>query len=230
MSEPLDNPVWHALTGPHARFAFGRGAARHYPRDVAPFSAIAEPTASAYRDLAADLLPGLETRLFRPTDEATPPGWETISARPIVQMVADGAMPEPAATDSIVTLGEADAEEMLALAEAARPGPFGRRTALLGHHAGFRREGRLVAMAGERFQLPGYVELSAICVDPDWRGMGFGSGLTRYLAHRARAHGEIPFLHVFPENPAMMVYARLGFRERTRLRVLWRRPKTGTSP
>jgi predicted GNAT family acetyltransferase len=81
-----------------------------------------------------------------------------------------------------------------------------------------------------QFQLPGYVELSAICVDPDWRGMGFGSGLTRYLAHGARAHGEIPFLHVFPENPAMMVYARLGFRERTRLRVLWRRPKTGTSP
>src|SRR5258708_37791741 len=83
MSGPLDNPVWHALTGPHAWFAFGRGAARHFPRDVAPFSAIAEPTASAYGDLAADLPPGLEARLFRPTKEATPPGWETISARPI---------------------------------------------------------------------------------------------------------------------------------------------------
>jgi GNAT superfamily N-acetyltransferase len=230
MSEPLDNPVWHALTGAHARFAFGRGAARHYPRDIAPFSAIAEPTAAAYRDLAADLPPGLEARLFRPTDEAIPPGWETISARPIVQMVADGTMPEPAAMDSIVPLGEADAEDMLALAEAARPGPFGRRTVLLGHFVGVRRDGRLVAMAGERFRLAGYVELSAICVRPDWRGKGFGKGLTRYLAHRARAHGEIPVLHVFPENPAMMVYARLGFRERSRLWVLWRRPQTGPSP
>jgi ribosomal protein S18 acetylase RimI-like enzyme len=230
MSEPLDNPVWHALTGPHAGFALGRGAARHYPRDIAPFSAIAEPTAAAYGDLAADFPPGFEARLFRPNNEATPPGWETISARPIVQMVADGTMPEPAATDSIVPLGEADAEEMLALAEAARPGPFGRRTVLLGNYVGVRRAGRLVAMAGERFRLPGHVELSAICVHPDWRGMGFGSGLTRYLAHRARAHGEIPFLHVFPENPAMMVYTRLGFRERTRLWVLWRRPQTGTSP
>jgi ribosomal protein S18 acetylase RimI-like enzyme len=230
MSEPLDNPVWHALTGPHAGFAFGRGAARHYPRDVAPFSAIAEPTASAYGDLAADLPPGFEARLFRPTDEATPPGWETISARPIVQMVEDGAMPEPAATDSIVPLGEADAEEMLALGEAARPGPFGRRTVLLGGDVGVRRNGRLVAMAGERFRLPGHVELSAICVHPDCRGMGFGSALTRHLAHRARAHGEIPFLHVFPENAAMIVYARLGFRERARLWVLWRRPQTGPSP
>src|SRR6266851_8666647 len=55
----------------------------------------------------------------------------------------------------------------------------------------------------------------------------FGSGLTRYLAHRARAHCEIPFLHVFPENAAMMVYARLGFRERAWLWVLGRRPRGG---
>ena len=84
MSELLDNPVCHALTGPHARFAFGLGAARHYRRDIAPFSAIAEPTVCAYRDLAAGMPPGLEARLFRPTNEAAPSGWETISARPIV--------------------------------------------------------------------------------------------------------------------------------------------------
>jgi predicted GNAT family acetyltransferase len=62
----------------------------------------------------------------------------------------------------------------VALAEAARPGPFDRRTVLLGHYAGVRRSGRLVAMAGQRFRLPGHVELSAICVHPDWRGMGSG--------------------------------------------------------
>ena len=31
------------------------GKARHYPRDMAPFSAIEEPTAAAYADLAHDL-------------------------------------------------------------------------------------------------------------------------------------------------------------------------------
>jgi hypothetical protein len=63
---PLDNPAWYALTGPHANRASGRGAARHYPRDVAPYAAIAEPMQAAYRGLAADLAPGLEARLFRP--------------------------------------------------------------------------------------------------------------------------------------------------------------------
>jgi hypothetical protein len=28
MTAPLDNPVWRALTGPHAELALGRGQAR----------------------------------------------------------------------------------------------------------------------------------------------------------------------------------------------------------
>jgi len=88
-AHPLDNPVWHALVGPHAGFAIGSGAARHYPRDITPFSAIVEPTAAAYADLAADLPAGLEARLFRPIKEPALPGWGTISARPITQMVLD---------------------------------------------------------------------------------------------------------------------------------------------
>src|SRR5437016_4762813 len=67
----------------------GRGLARHYPRDMAPFSAVAEPTARAYADLAADLEPATEARLFRPREEPAPAGWDTLSARPIIQMIAE---------------------------------------------------------------------------------------------------------------------------------------------
>jgi hypothetical protein len=70
----LDNPVWHALTGPHRAHALGRGAARHYPRDIAPFSAFVEPTEQAYADLAADLTANTEARLFRPSVEPLPAG------------------------------------------------------------------------------------------------------------------------------------------------------------
>jgi hypothetical protein len=35
MAHLLDNPVWHALIGPHAGIALGHGAARHYPRAMA---------------------------------------------------------------------------------------------------------------------------------------------------------------------------------------------------
>lgn len=223
---PLDNPVWHALTGPHAAFALGSGLARHYPRDIAPFSAIAEPTAAAYVDLAADLPAGSEARLFRPTDEPNPRGWETISARPIVQMVAERVVaPGPTTSDEIVPLDITDAAEMLALAEIAKPGPFGPNTVRLGNYWGIRHQGRLLAMAGERLILPGFVELSAICVHPDARGAGLGAALTMHAARSALARGSTAFLHVYPDNPAGALYARLGFSERARLWVLWRRPR-----
>jgi hypothetical protein len=73
----------------HADVAIGQGHARHYPRDIAPFSAIAEPTATAYADLAADLPAGIEAKLFRPADEPAPQGWATVSARPTIQMQFD---------------------------------------------------------------------------------------------------------------------------------------------
>ncbi|MBS0222489.1 MAG: GNAT family N-acetyltransferase [Proteobacteria bacterium] len=222
---PLDNVVWAALTTEHAWLAIGDGRARHYPRDMAPFSAVAEPTARAYADLAAGLGSGIEARLFRPYEEPTPSGWETLSARPIIQMVAQ----EPRAScdsASIGPLGADDVPDMLALAEVTKPGPFQARTVLLGNYIGVRESvnGRLIAMAGERFRLPGYVELSAICVHPDARRSGLGRTLTLYLMQRAFERGETPFLHVFPGNSAAILYAQLGFRERARPWVIWRRP------
>jgi ribosomal protein S18 acetylase RimI-like enzyme len=230
METPLDNPVWHALTGFHAGFAVGRGQARHYPREVAPFSGIADATAAAYADLAVDLPPQTEARLFRPADEPAPPGWETVSAKSIVQMIYDGRRPPPPNTPdaNIVTLGPTDVPAMLALADAAKPGPFGSGTIDLGTYVGVRDAGtdHLIAMGGERFRVDGYVELSAIAVHPDARGRGLGKAITNYIALAAIARGEVPFLHVFPDNPALALYNRLGFRERTRLWVLWRRTVT----
>ena len=223
--ELLDNPVWHALTGPHARFAIGRGLARHYPRAVCPFSAIAESTEAAYAELAADLPAGVEARLFRPSNEELPGGWVNVSARPMLQMIADGDETSAAAGD-VAWLGPMDVADMLALADAAKPGPFDHRTVEMGRYVGVRRDGRLVAMAGERLRLPGYVEISAIATHPDARGQGHASVLTRHLMKAIRARGEVPFLHVFTDNPARGLYEKLGFRTRTNMWVLWRKPAT----
>jgi ribosomal protein S18 acetylase RimI-like enzyme len=229
-THPLDNVVWSALTTTHQSVALGTGLARHYPREMAPFSAIAEPSAAAHADLATGLAPGMEARLFRPRNEPPPPGWETLSVRPILQMVMD----EPGnvvveGESSIRMLGPADAADMVALAEATKPGPVGPRTFMLGKYIGIRDpSGVLIAMAGERFRLPGYVELSAIAVHPAARGRRLGSFLMQALMRDAAQRSEVPFLHVFPDNPATAIYRRLGFRERAEVSVIWRRP-TGIS-
>lgn len=227
MGHPLDNPVWHALIGPHAGIAIGKGLARHYPRDMAPFSAVAEPSAAAYEDFACNLPAGREARLFRPAEEPMPKGWDSLKAKPILQMVLDRLVPDRRRSPAdlrIRPLANADAGAMLDLADAIKPGPFGRRTHELGMFVGVFRDERLIAMAGERFRLPGYVELSAIAVHPEDRGQGLASAMIVDLCERAAGRGEAPFLHVFPDNPAAALYQRLGFRTRARPWVFWRRP------
>ena len=227
-ADPLDNPVWHALVGAHAGFAIGSGGARHYPRDIAPFSAIAEPILAAYADLSEDLPAGMGARLFRPRNEPTPQGWEIISARPIMQMVFDRSeAPTPRDFQArVFSLGGDDVPEMLALVDIARPGPFALRTIELGSYVGVRQAAtrQLVAIGGERFRLSPHVELSAVSVHPGARGRGLGAAVTAHLTNPALARGLVSFLHVLPGNPAVELYKRLGFRERTRLWVLWRRP------
>lgn len=220
----LDNPVWHALTGPHRAHALGRGAARHYPRDIAPFSAIVEPTEQAYADLAADLPANTEARLFRPSVEPLPAGWEELDRFPLLQMVASR---DPGDVDVATTLlTAADSAAMLDLVAATKPGPFGPRTPLLGRYFGIWQGSRLVAMAGERLRVTGHVELSGICVHPEARGKGYAAALTRRLMRLAFEGGEVPFLHVRPDNVgAVALYKRLGFETRRELVVLWRRPR-----
>ncbi len=226
MPHVLDNPIWHALTGPLAGFAFGRGQARHLRRDIGPFSAIEENAEAALHDLAADVPAGSDAVLFRPTKEATPSGWDILMSRNLVQMVADPRLLAAAARHSPPEpLGETD--DMLGLAEREKPGPFASRTHELGGYVGYREGNRLVAMGGERFRLPGFTEISAIAVDTAARGRGLGAAIVLHLAHRIAARGETPFLHVFPDNPALALYHRLGFRERARLWVLWRRRLQG---
>lgn len=236
----LDNPIWHALTGPHAEFAIGRGAARRYPPGIAPFAAIAGPTGSAYADLAADLPPGTDAMLFRPIEEPAPPGWEATGARQLVQMILPSRhrmplrgrmpsrdrMPEPRpGNPTPLPLGMPDIADMLALAELTKPGPFAPRVIELGSYAGIRdASGRLIAMAGERLRLPGYVEISAVCVHPAAQGRGLGATLTSHVAQAVFDRGDTPILHVWPDNPARSLYTGIGFRERSALWVLWRRP------
>ncbi|MEU8816992.1 GNAT family N-acetyltransferase [Actinoplanes sp. NPDC048796] len=203
----LENPVWAALTGPQACFAEASGDAARYQPDVSPFCAVADPAdPAAWADLAK-----LTDKAFLTGPRITPPaGWEPHRVTAGAQMVGHGMTGVP--DDEAVPLGETDVPEILDLVERAQPGPFGKRTIELGRYLGIRHEGRLVAMAGERFQLPGWTEVSAVCTDPAFRGRGLGARLTMAVAAAILERGDLPFLHVTAENAgAIRLYERLGF-------------------
>lgn len=212
MSHPLDNPIWAALTTIQAPIAHIHGQARRLPPEIAVFAAIDDPASSAaWADLAALLGPGGRAALFLAEKPELPANITTPYQRFIDQMLAPVEVPPPPAL-SFVTLGEADVPDMLALARRTEPGPLQPGTINLGTYLGIRDEaGHLLAMAGERLALEGYVEISAVCTDPSARRRGLASALCHHLAHAAQARGQRAFLHVKTENGARRVYERLGF-------------------
>ncbi len=217
MTHPLDNPVLASLAGPHAGLALTRGRAARYLVDVSPFCALpGEPDASDWADAAGLLAPG-EAVLFPALQATPPPDWQVLGLGEGVQLVATAL--DAAADEEAVPLGPADVPDMLSLTERAKPGPFLSRTIELGAYLGIRREGRLVAMAGERMRPPGWSEISAVCTDPAWRGQGLGSRLTRAVAAGIVARGETPFLHAIAANTtAIRLYEALGFSYRRDIR------------
>jgi predicted GNAT family acetyltransferase len=210
----LDNPVWSALTTRQAHLREGDRLAFRYHPDIAPFAGVESETEAAFQELGG-LLPSPQQVAM--LSLAPLPQMEAVRCERIGvvrQMVATGE-PAGGTNDEVIRLTDLDAADMLELAQKTKPGPFGKRTHQMGHYIGIRDGGRLIAMAGERMQLDGYVEISAVCVDDEYRGRGLAARLMNILRREIRQRGDIPFLHVFDDNhSAIALYERLGFEMR----------------
>ncbi|HZX05895.1 GNAT family N-acetyltransferase [Kribbella sp.] len=206
----LRNPVYAALTGPHASFADVSGNARRYPAAVAPFLGMPDELTDAdWADAAELLRAGGPAALMRPEFEV-PDGIKIDKVFDLVQFTAPDGL--AAADPETVVLGADDVPDMLALVALTDPGPFRSRTIELGTYRGIRRAGELIAMAGMRFSLPGYVEISAVCTHPSARGEGLATRLIRAVAADITATGRHPFLHTGGTNTtAIRLYNSLGF-------------------
>jgi ribosomal protein S18 acetylase RimI-like enzyme len=220
--DPRDNPVWHSLRGPLSRFVAPSSTSEliRFDPEVSPFGAVDKIDAGGWKRIAE--LVGSEgvCGLFRDVVPTPPAGWEELYRGPCYQMMA-GDLPSPEGFET-VSLGVDEAGEMLSLAERTEPGPFSLRTFELGRFVGIRREGRLVAMAGERFRMPGYVEISAVCTHPDVRGEGLATELTLNAAASIRAGGDEAMLHVLETNEnAVRLYQKIGFVIRRKIDVVF---------
>ena len=216
MPHPLDNPVLSSLSGAHARFAEKRGNVLRYPVDVSPFAALPdEPDANDWVDAAALAGPG-NVMSLTPGRVPPPAAWTMLMDIPGVQLTGErlAVADDPEA----LPLGLSDVPDMMDLTSRTRPGPFFIRTFEMGSYLGIRRDGRLVAMAGERMRPAGWTEISAVCTDEDWRGQGLSTRLIRAVGAVIRARGDVPFLHATATNPAVNLYRRLGFEHRTNVR------------
>lgn len=220
MSEhPLDRPVWASLTTCHTGFNRGGPLAKRYDANVIPFVAIGSDDAESIKALPALFEPDQALYMVQASAVEFPPELEPVMRGRVVQMLCDKPIdcdPDP----EFKQLSPVDAAAMLDLATLTRPGPFTLRSGELGEFWGVKRDGKLLAMAGERFHHSDFGEVSGVCTHPSVQGQGLGRRLSLWLTSRVIARGETPFLHAFDSNKAAIgLYESIGYRVRTLLHV-----------
>jgi predicted GNAT family acetyltransferase len=219
MSHILDRPAWNSLHNAHAVLGEGGSLAKRYPPSIVPFAAVADNTAESLQALTELAKPSEIMTLVEAGPVVIPEGFSITIEGILIQMAADRPH-ERIADPRIEKLGEADAEEMLALAVLTKPGPFTLGAQKLGPFWGIKVDGKIVAMAGQRLHVPGFTELSGLCTHPEFQGRGFGALLFRFVAGEIAASGETAFLHAFWTNtPAITLYKKLGFSIRAEMNL-----------
>lgn len=218
--EALDNPVLSSINANWKAVAERVGAAHALPEAMGPFAAMDEGAPFAADDLtllvAARTSPVL---VVHQHEIMVPRGLKELNRFRGVQLVPAQRL----STDHDLvfdTLREADAAEMLQLAQMTQPGPFAMRTHQLGDFIGLRAGGALVAMAGQRMGFAEWIEISAVCVHPDFRKRGYARQLVKAMVERIYQSGAKPFLHTFIDNTvAIDLYRSMGFEIRTEMNI-----------
>lgn len=212
--QPLDNPIWHALTHAQAALSEGDALARRFHEGIGPLAGLAAQSESAYHALTQLARPDELLVLFLDTPPVVPEGWTLAVGGQLTQMVCKETLTLSDSPD-IERLTDADIPAMLELTRLTKPGPFRQQTNRLGRYMGIKHDGQLVAMAGERLQVNGFTEVSAVCTHPDFQGRGYARVLVANVAAHIQQRGLIPFLHTGMDNHgAIRVYEKLGFRQR----------------
>ncbi|MFH4963656.1 GNAT family N-acetyltransferase [Gaetbulibacter sp. M235] len=220
MYSVLDNPIWNALNTTdndknigHKNFAF-------FDAEIAPFIGMPLWDEANQKELFKHvpnnrswfLLIGSEVDFINEID--------IVFSLPLYQLICfnPSKAPLPKKEIDIVPLNKSHVDEMIALTQLTKPGPFTKRTIEFGGYYGMFEKGKLVAMGGERLHVDRYTEISAICTHPDYQGLGYAAKITHYLASNVIRKGHTPFLHVRTDNvKAIDVYKRLGFEIRTKI-------------
>jgi ribosomal protein S18 acetylase RimI-like enzyme len=208
----LDNLVWASLLEARPEYMERHAGGARYRPEFAPFGAAQHYDAQSIAQIIEMVKPGERLAFFTPRKLEIPASVEIIREAPLYQMAASTAIARPSDA-RIGRLGAEDMPDMLKLVELTEPGPFSSRTNELGMFYGIRDEGQLVAMAGERMSAGKYVEVSAVCTHPDWRGKGLGRVMVEQVASAIQQRNGVPILHVFTTNHAAIgLYRELGFR------------------
>lgn len=215
---PLNNPIYQALISREAHFNIGNAAVAFFPENLAPFIGLSNWSHEQQKQLLIQAPAHRSWFVIHQEPFSFIDNFQTVFSIPLFQMMCPKLSTPPPSKEPLKPLGKEHIEEMIALTSLTKPGPFLQRTIEFGNYHGIFREGKLVAMGGERMHIDHFTEISAICTHPDYRGHGYGAQLVHFLSKQILEKGETPFLHVRIDNKnAIEVYEKMGYQIRTEM-------------
>lgn len=217
MYDKLDNPVYHSLNEFHQKFCLNFGGTKFYTPEVAAFGGSAsiskENEIAEYAKRCDDFL------IF-----GAKPDLGNIKTE-FSQLVCDQYILEDKIeldfNEEILQLHEEHNEELFLFIQKFYPYYFKKRTSELGRYFGIFKDGKLVAVTGERMQMNDMSEVSAVITDIDYLGKGYAKQLVAFVSGKIFEDNKTPFLHVAESNlGAKKLYEKLGFQLRGKIN-LW---------
>ncbi|HMU46358.1 MAG TPA: GNAT family N-acetyltransferase [Chitinophagaceae bacterium] len=221
MSHVLDNMIWNAITTGNKDIAVVDDDAGFYRADIAPFAALREINQKNFDKLYEMVQPGRSIAVsFLDAVSTDENKWKLIQHMDVSQMVYENPVSDftTKASELIVPLSDEHIPRMLELTALTRPGPFLQNTILFGNYFGIFVDDRLAAMSGQRMHPLPYLEVSAVCTHPDFRGRGYAKALMLHVMKLILDRSFIPFLHVLTSNTgAISLYESIGYTTRKKL-------------
>ena len=212
MRDTLRNPAWNALITGNKTLSHGIERVKFFSPDVSPFAGLVENSKENF-EMLFDITPfDNPVGIFSNEELIVPDCWKIIRRIPGLQMIYEKTNAPIINVNEIVPLSEIHVFQMLTLTKLTNPGPFVAQTFRFGNYEGTFDGERLVAMSGWRLHVNEYIEISAVCTQPEYTGRGYARQLILHQIHKIHEEGCIPFLHVRSDNTrAIKVYKDLGF-------------------
>jgi len=215
--------IWNAISTGNNDIAIIDGDVGCYLQEIAPFAGMKvfnEPNLKKlYEFIPANRSVAISSLHKMDHDESR---WKLIQPMDVTQMVYEQSVNTFITKNSalIVPLGEEHVSQMIELTALTRPGPFLQQTIRFKNYFGIFIEGRLAAITGQRMHPKPYMEVSAVCTHPDFRGMGYAKALMLHVMKIILDNSFTPFLHVLSNNTnAIELYKTIGFSTRKQIFV-----------
>lgn len=207
----LKNPVWYALNETHHKFLINLNGMFFYDPEICTFGAFEEDSTTAE---ALNAYAKLTEKFFLVTEKGHPKfdTSQVVLQRKIegCQMVLDKLV-EVKVQETIVPLSEAYKDEIYDLIWLVMPGYYQKRSFEMGNYYGIFKDGKLVAIAGQRMQTNDFIEVSGVVTHPDYTRKGFAKQLVYHVSREIIKANKNAILHTTKGNTAIPLYESLGY-------------------